>query len=271
MRGKGLLLLGVVLRLRITPAYAGKSRKPVHHRKPMQDHPRLCGEKTDQQATSDRPQGSPPPMRGKVRLAGRAFKASGITPAYAGKSLAKLGDFQAARDHPRLCGEKAYKATQDDFDKGSPPPMRGKGEVQKTMERSKGITPAYAGKSAGCHIQPKPDRDHPRLCGEKCTAGAIQQPQKGSPPPMRGKVKKQGKFRHFCRITPAYAGKRGSKDQSGAILEDHPRLCGEKCKPWAFFNVFIGSPPPMRGKEPRLVCSLHTSRITPAYAGKRSG
>ena len=31
--------------LRITPAYAGKSRKPVHCRKPVQDHPRLCGEK----------------------------------------------------------------------------------------------------------------------------------------------------------------------------------------------------------------------------------
>ena len=50
----------------ITPAYAGKSRKPVHRRKPMQDHPRLCGEKTGDTVWNEVKPGSPPPMRGKV-------------------------------------------------------------------------------------------------------------------------------------------------------------------------------------------------------------
>ena len=49
----------------ITPAYAGKSRKPVHRRKPMQDHPRLCGEKAYCTPHQMFHQGSPPPMRGK--------------------------------------------------------------------------------------------------------------------------------------------------------------------------------------------------------------
>ena len=47
MRGKVIERSGNMAVVRITPAYAGKSRKPVHCRKPMQDHPRLCGEKVN--------------------------------------------------------------------------------------------------------------------------------------------------------------------------------------------------------------------------------
>ena len=69
-------------------------------------------------------------------------------------------------------------------------------------------------------------------------------------------------------ITPAYAGKSSGCCRTQSPYRDHPRLCGEKSSMDAPHAVLSGSPPPMRGKAPLSVCSLHTSRITPAYAGK---
>ena len=51
------------------------------------------------------------------------------------------------------------------------------------------------------------------------------------------------------RITPAYAGKSVGEKEQIPIIQDHPRLCGEK-----FADV-----------ERRTL----NRRITPAYAGKR--
>ena len=65
-------------------------------------------------------------MRGKGKKETRSFKAAGITPAYAGKSLTLI-DFQFEfQDHPRLCGEKISTFASGVVASGSPPPMRGK-------------------------------------------------------------------------------------------------------------------------------------------------
>ena len=86
-------------------------------------------------------------MRGKVDITTGSCTAIGITPAYAGKShggIKKMVNFQ---DHPRLCGEKAWKSKLPVYFMGSPPPMRGKdGWNGKGMYLYR-ITPAYAGKS----------------------------------------------------------------------------------------------------------------------------
>ena len=50
---------------------------------------------------------------------------------------------------------------------GSPPRMRGKGELPKDTKDYFGITPAYAGKSALRLTAKDPSGDHPRVCGEK--------------------------------------------------------------------------------------------------------
>ena len=49
-----------------------------------------------------------------------------------------------------------------------------------------------------------------------------------------------------------------------------PRLCGEKFHNFIFHKLFIGSPPPMRGKDVEFEVNADGSRITPAYAGKSS-
>ena len=52
------------------------------------------------------------------------------------------------------------------------------------------------------------------------------------------------------------------------MIEDHPRLCGEKSYIRSFVLLYSGSPPPMRGKVFDLPPQTFQDRITPAYAGK---
>ena len=172
------------------------------------------------------------------------------------------------QDHPRLCGEKCRGRGRGDSIRGSPPPMRGKGDNPLRQGALSRITPAYAGKSVAQNAIQLLKRDHPRLCGEKYLGSMIRDPTVGSPPPMRGKVSWQYDPGSDRRITPAYAGKSCSRWSRCTGIWDHPRLCGEK----VYFNdVFIfhaGSPPPMRGKDESRVLFAAAGRITSAYAGK---
>ena len=153
-----------------------------------------------------------------------------ITPAYAGKSAAGNHAVFFFRDHPRLCGEKTLLSLIHFISLGSPPPMRGKGESDGGNIGLSWITPAYAGKSDQRTRNSMRSRDHPRLCGEKCSMKYGITSDLGSPPPMRGK---EYLWRHDKKnggITPAYAGK---SDKAKVVLKwnkDHPRLCGEKTK-----------------------------------------
>ena len=106
--------------------------------------------------------------------------------------------------------------------------MRGKASGCCFLGVSIGITPAYAGKSQGCHQCRLRCEDHPRICGEKTKKIDMGATVYGSPPHMRGKegvgavhVLEQG-------ITPAYAGKSAFTLYKRRAVQDHPRICGEK-------------------------------------------
>ena len=85
-------------------------------------------------------------MRGKGHFLYSSVIFLGITPAYAGKSVAQAALNVIMRDHPRLCGEKSNAPPQNYTLKGSPPPMRGKERPEIIANFCKRITPAYAGK-----------------------------------------------------------------------------------------------------------------------------
>ena len=149
--------------------------------------------------------------------------------------------------------------------------MRGKAVISWFHRLSNRITPAYAGKSTYSDATQSTHGDHPRLCGEKLPRLWCCIHQKGSPPPMRGKVSRCR--RSFCisRITPAYAGKSCHNDDATFSNGDHPRLCGEKEFALFVHQLTSGSPPPMRGKGVINQTVPSSSRITPAYAGKSGG
>ena len=50
----------------------------------------------------------------------------------------------------------------------------------------------------------------------------------GSPPRVRGKVDANQDGKYLTRITPACAGKRQVFLTARILVEDHPRVCGEK-------------------------------------------
>ena len=131
----------------ITPAYAGKRLLDAGDTRFAQDHPRLCGEKSNRCQSHMWKTGSPPPMRGKGFSAFEFYVDFGITPAYAGKSHYQNQRGIWAEDHPRLCGEKSGSNSSLSKSMGSPPPMRGKDKKSPQWYTIPGITPAYAGKS----------------------------------------------------------------------------------------------------------------------------
>ena len=208
MRGKGIVLVCVGHVHGITPAYAGKSYRllKVFVSKPgspprmrgkvlfcplscfqFKDHPRVCGEKISGTTLITTQQGSPPRMRGKAPSLRERLHWHRITPAYAGKSGISPGFLLSYRDHPRVCGEKAFVRSCCASRTGSPPRMRGKVCTYSATEHGYGITPAYAGKS---RPDPEPDAgtgDHPRVCGEKLIPPLLGFGFTGSPPRMRGK------------------------------------------------------------------------------------
>ena len=130
----------------ITPAYAGKSVKNQMDKTILGDHPRICGEKDRKRAWNPRQRGSPPHMRGKGIWWNSKGSATGITPAYAGKSNCGQWRYPVQRDHPRICGEKTTTSRKRPSMQGSPPHMRGKGLSDDGHFVAYRITPAYAGK-----------------------------------------------------------------------------------------------------------------------------
>ena len=188
VRGKVTEILDYLDGLRITPAYAGKSRAGQATQVRVRDHPRVCGEKQGVPAVAGRNLGSPPRMRGKVLPLLHSPHPPGITPACAGKSYHLSGTGFCGRDHPRVCGEKMDSLPHRALYLGSPPRMRGKAVCNADSLRTGGITPAYAGKSDATRWTITIRRDHPRVCGEKTLCRSTVVPVWGSPPRVRGKA-----------------------------------------------------------------------------------
>ena len=167
MRGK-LPEAGIkVINIRITPAYAGKTQVILPSSVRKRDHPRVCGENSEDGAAPRIVPGSPPRMRGKLCAGNRTGQKDGITPAYAGKTSFFILHDALAQDHPRVCGENSGFFTLHRCALGSPPRMRGK--------RTSSTTTATV------------QEDHPRVCGENLPLRACPRRCLGSPPRMRGK------------------------------------------------------------------------------------
>ncbi len=171
----------------ITPACAGKRYGDGTARRRIKDHPRVCGEKVVLVPAAEAAVGSPPRVRGKVKHRAIQRRNFGITPACAGKSAQLRRSRPLQKNHPRVCGEKAFSCAIWLPSRGSPPRVRGKdGNVSHLLRRNR-ITPACAGKRTSGHICAVKSWDHPRVCGEKPNTRGEFREAVGSPPRVRGK------------------------------------------------------------------------------------
>ena len=147
MRGK---LAGhncAIQRRRITPAHAGKTSLDILHNALSKDHPRACGENIHRGFVRQFDTGSPPRMRGKLKIPSPSQSIQRITPAHAGKTPSCDGRPPEYEDHPRACGENFIVLLAELAEMGSPPRMRGKPKSAIIFATRNGITPAHAGKT----------------------------------------------------------------------------------------------------------------------------
>ena len=105
MRGKQYPAFACSLRLRITPAHAGKTFTSLLAPAHFTDHPRACGENSLSRMDLLIKFGSPPRMRGKLKMNQKPYYVERITPAHAGKTRIWFRDYRLLTDHPRACGE----------------------------------------------------------------------------------------------------------------------------------------------------------------------
>ena len=172
--------------------------------------------------------GSPPRMRGRVKVTVCQRFRAGITPAYAGKRSVKDLGAGGLWDHPRVCGEEVACECGNGYPLGSPPRMRGRVPNTCVTTTCCGITPAYAGKRSVKDLGAGGLWDHPRVCGEKLNKAIKLKHAGGSPPRMRGRVMRCSICQRGSGITPAYAGKSDALLYLPAWQRDHPRVCGEE-------------------------------------------
>ena len=146
--------------------------------------------------------------------------------------------------------------------------MRGKPVNLCADERLVGITPACAGKTL-CPPRAQHSRgDHPRVCGENQDRLRLLVSQPGSPPRVRGKLKRISRELELTGITPACAGKTEPGQNCKILHRDHPRVCGENSRTEHGYKLRHGSPPRVRGKLYQIFAKFPLARITPACAGK---
>ena len=135
-------------RTRITPACAGTTL--FHDAVDLfaEDHPRVCGDYFHTYAPDMVKLGSPPRVRGLLRLKRNGFVCLGITPACAGTTLICMEYNTLDANHPRVCGDYPLELLRHASGRGSPPRVRGLQAHDALEHGQDGITPACAGTTA---------------------------------------------------------------------------------------------------------------------------
>ena len=173
----------------------------------------------------------------------------------------------ATWDHPRVCGEQQAATMPPEQVEGSPPRVRGTGNISGDFEVILGITPACAGNRTGESAQVVVPKDHPRVCGEQKGDWRRGSGLRGSPPRVRGTGHAGKNKSANLRITPACAGNRRSSRLFFRLTQDHPRVCGEQQQGKKSSGQPGGSPPRVRGTAGFHAIVSITCGITPACAG----
>ena len=186
MRGAQLGAITAAHPVRIIPAYAGSTSRELGRVSVEGDHPRVCGEHKDSDATDVAPVGSSPRMRGALRGNVGDKHVQGIIPAYAGSTDGWTSRLSAPRDHPRVCGEHMPAIFFPADSAGSSPRMRGARRTSMLKTSENGIIPAYAGSTRRSRFSERSSGDHPRVCGEHFWTGRFGPFREGSSPRMRG-------------------------------------------------------------------------------------
>ena len=116
--------LDVAKVIRITPALAGTTCPLTDNSKTKQDHPRTRGNDPSITRTTQRPSGSPPHSRERLKSGMHNLSLCRITPALAGTTIPLSGQVETGWDHPRTRGNEFDFTSSYPAVMGSPPHSR---------------------------------------------------------------------------------------------------------------------------------------------------
>ena len=247
-RGKPHAAMGIVDRLRLIPAHAGKTWSRLGGSNGRWAHPRSRGENSRCVTALTDAMGSSPLTRGKLIEDGFEVVADGLIPAHAGKT-------RSARSPSSLTV-------------GSSPLTRGKRARSIRVRRILGLIPAHAGKTVAPRVIGVRRRAHPRSRGENIPRSCQGSPAGGSSPLTRGKQAAHHRLQNDLGLIPAHAGKtrRGGLHLRGAGA--HPRSRGENDVKTGSGLPVLGSSPLTRGKHDEAARARERPGLIPAHAGK---
>ena len=206
-RGKPVPGPGVVLRVRLIPAHAGKTFAMPRQPWPVTAHPRSRGENIVSAIWAKMFAGSSPLTRGKRRDQVTPHTGSGLIPAHAGKTGDDAGKHERAGAHPRSRGENHIATYLARYSGGSSPLTRGKPDSMRAVPGIWRLIPAHAGKTVQGSDPFPPSAAHPRSRGENTRASGASPQSAGSSPLTRGKQHEADAAATSGRLIPAHAGK----------------------------------------------------------------
>ena len=213
---------------RFSPACAGNASWHREEQANQTVQPRVCGERSLENARRVMDHGSAPRVRGthgETRVTRRCCR---FSPACAGNAGCQRGACGTNPVQPRVCGERAPLNGVLHLLNGSAPRVRGTQNEKDPPARASRFSPACAGNAWRCRSRTRKRAVQPRVCGERLRQHQIGGRGRGSAPRVRGT--RPAYLRHYAthRFSPACAG------NALVVCDTHnghavqPRVCGER-------------------------------------------
>ena len=206
-RGKQLRARIPVVRSRLIPARAGKTRSAWRGGRWRRAHPRAGGENAFAAYRLIKLHGSSPRGRGKQGEESADGLHEGLIPARAGKTMYQPGIVGQTKAHPRAGGENRHLIHRERVPFGSSPRGRGKRACTRASSWCRRLIPARAGKTAHRYPATWHGRAHPRAGGENTYCDPSGGEHRGSSPRGRGKQCTPSDDAGAIGLIPARAGK----------------------------------------------------------------
>ena len=150
---------------------------------------------------------------------------------------------------------------------GSSPHTRGTPLAEHFADLGVRFIPACAGNADSLRGSLHPPSVHPRMRGERGSAGIGALIFYGSSPHARGTPPHPFPIEPGPRFIPACAGNASRLSRAPSCCTVHPRMRGERGYCGALWTSITGSSPHARGTPCRTHYSGNSSRFIPACAG----
>ena len=148
----------------------------------------MCGADISGATSDATPAGSPPRVRSRRHRGTGQSDRPGITSACAEQTVSSSPDEDSKRDHLRVCGADFNHAYSTSRQKGSPPRVRSRHLLLRTVWADVGITSACAEQTLRSRLPERSAMDHLRVCGADDNPMVNDVLELGSPPRVRSRL-----------------------------------------------------------------------------------